>query len=82
MGVRNKKREVLRRLDSKMLDAKFIHELQHGLNCSTFEAEAVLERRATVEVCQNSKKKWGLHANTLLFLCLARRGGLNLPDSC
>ena len=43
MGVRNKKREVLERLDSKTLDAKFVHEVQHGLNCSPFEAEAVLE---------------------------------------
>lgn len=43
MGIRNKKRETLRRLDSKTLDAKFLHEIQHGLNCSPFEAEAVLE---------------------------------------
>jgi len=43
MGVRNKKREVLRRLDSKTLDAKFLKEIQHGLNCSPFEAQAVLE---------------------------------------
>ena len=43
MGVRNKKRETLRRLDSKTLDAKFLQEIQHGLNCSPFEAEAVLE---------------------------------------
>ena len=43
MGIRNKKRETLRRLDSKTLDAKFLQEIQHGLNCSPFEAEAVLE---------------------------------------
>ena len=43
MGIRNKKRETLRRLDSKTLDAKFLHEIQHGLHCSPFEAEAVLE---------------------------------------
>jgi len=43
MGVRNKKREVLRRLDSKTLDAKFLKEIQHGLNCFPFEAQAVLE---------------------------------------
>ena len=43
MGVRNKKREILRRLDSKTLDAKFLNEIRHGLNCSPFEAEAVLE---------------------------------------
>ncbi len=43
MGVRNRKREVLRRLDSKTLDARFLKEIEHGLNCSPFEAEAVLE---------------------------------------
>jgi len=43
MGVRNQQREILRRLDSKTLDAKFLVEVEHGLNCSPFEAEAVLE---------------------------------------
>ena len=43
MGIRNKKREELRRLDSKTLDARFLNEIRNGLNCSPFEAEAVLE---------------------------------------
>ena len=43
MGVRNKKRETLRRLDSKTLDSRFLNEIKNGLNCSPFEAEAVLE---------------------------------------
>ena len=43
MGVRNKKREILRRLDSKTLDARFLNEIRNGLNCSPFESEAVLE---------------------------------------
>ncbi len=43
MGIRNKKRQVRRRLDSKTLDAQFIHEVRHGLNCSPFEAEVVLD---------------------------------------
>jgi DNA-binding CsgD family transcriptional regulator len=43
MGIRNKKRETLRRLDSKTLDARFLTEICNGLNCSPFEAEAVLE---------------------------------------
>jgi len=43
MGIRNKKRETLRRLDSKTLDAKFLTEVRNGLNCSPFEAEAVLD---------------------------------------
>jgi DNA-binding CsgD family transcriptional regulator len=42
MGLRNPKREVLNRLQCKTLDAKFLHEIRHGLNCSLFEAEAVL----------------------------------------
>jgi hypothetical protein len=42
MGVRNKKREILRHLDSKTLDARFLNEIQNGLNCSPLEAEAVL----------------------------------------
>ncbi len=42
MGIRNKDKESLNRLESKTLDAKFLHEIQHGLNCSPFEAEAVL----------------------------------------
>jgi hypothetical protein len=43
MGVRNKKREALRRLGSKTLDARFLNEIQNGLNCSPFESEAVLD---------------------------------------
>ena len=43
MGIRDRKREILRRLDSKTLDARFSTEIEHGLNCSPFEAEAVLE---------------------------------------
>ena len=43
MGVRSRNREVLERSDSKTLDARFSTEIQHGLNCSPFEAEAVLD---------------------------------------
>lgn len=42
MGLRHRNQEVLNRLGSKTLDAKFRHEICHGLNCSAFEAEAVL----------------------------------------
>ena len=42
MGVRNRDREVIERLDSKTLDARFLTEIQHGLNCSPFESKAVL----------------------------------------
>jgi DNA-binding CsgD family transcriptional regulator len=43
MGVRNRDREVIHRLDSKTLDARFTTEVEQGLNCSPFEAEAVLD---------------------------------------
>ena len=43
MGLRNRKKETLERLNSKTLDAKFLHEIRYGLNCSLFEAEAVLD---------------------------------------
>src|SRR5262249_49664671 len=42
MGIRNRDREVIERLDSKTLDARFTTEIEQGLNCSPFEAEAVL----------------------------------------
>jgi hypothetical protein len=42
MGIRNRDREVIERLNGKTLDAKFVTEIGSGLNCSPFEAEAVL----------------------------------------
>jgi predicted transcriptional regulator len=42
MGVRHVEREELRRLESKTLDARFRAILETGLNCSPFEAEAVV----------------------------------------
>lgn len=43
MGVRNRGRQTLKRLDGKTLEAKFVREISHGLDCSPFEAKAVLE---------------------------------------
>jgi len=43
MGRRNRKKETLQRLSLKTLDAEFLQEIQHGLNCSPFEVEAVLQ---------------------------------------
>src|SRR5437660_9423276 len=43
MGVRNVRRLELRRLEAKTLDARFLTEIQQGLNCSPFEGEAVLK---------------------------------------
>ncbi len=42
MGIRNRKREVIQRLESKTLDSRFTTEIEQGLNCSPFQAEAVL----------------------------------------
>jgi len=42
MGVRNVEREELRRMEAKTLDARFRVILEQGLNCSPFEAEAVV----------------------------------------
>jgi hypothetical protein len=43
MGIRHVKRQELQRLEAKTLEAKFLGEIQSGLNCSPFEAEAVLQ---------------------------------------
>ena len=43
MGIRQRDREVIERLDSKTLDARFTVEIEQGLNCSPFEAQAVLD---------------------------------------
>ena len=43
MGIRNVKKEELKRLKSKTLDSRFKNIIIEGLNCSPFEAEAVLE---------------------------------------
>jgi hypothetical protein len=56
MGVRNQNREILKRLDSKTLDARFLTEIEQGLTCSPFEAEAVLE--VVKEVYCASGKAW------------------------
>ena len=42
MGTRNRRKEVVDRLGLKTLDAQFLAEVRDGLNCSPFEAEAVL----------------------------------------
>jgi len=43
MGMRRARREELKRLESKTLDARFRSIIREGLNCSPFEAEAVLD---------------------------------------
>lgn len=43
MGVRNVKRSELLRLQEKTLDAQFLTTIEQGLNCSAFEANAVLD---------------------------------------
>lgn len=48
MGVRNRKMETIGRLNAKTLDARFLNEVQHELNCSPFEGEAVLTHRTEI----------------------------------
>jgi DNA-binding CsgD family transcriptional regulator len=43
MGLRSRNQETLTRLASKTPDARFVQEICHGLNCSRFEARAVLD---------------------------------------
>jgi len=43
MGCRNRDRQRLTRLECRTLDAKFLTGIEHGLNCSPVEAEAVLQ---------------------------------------
>jgi hypothetical protein len=42
MGIRQGKREVIQRLAEKTLETRFVTEVTQGLNCSPFEARAVL----------------------------------------
>lgn len=42
MGIRQRKRETIERLADKTLEARFVSEVTQGLNCSPFEAKAVL----------------------------------------
>jgi DNA-binding CsgD family transcriptional regulator len=42
MGIQNRDREVIERLEAKTLDARFTTEIEKGLNCSPFESQAVL----------------------------------------
>ena len=43
MGVLNEEKETLRRPSSKTLDARFLNEIQNGLDCASLESEAVLD---------------------------------------
>jgi hypothetical protein len=43
MGLRSPQREELARLNAKTLDARFTATLRDGLNCSPFEAHAVVD---------------------------------------
>ncbi len=43
MGRPNVKLQTLQRLESKTLEAQFLHEIQDGMSCSRFEAEGILD---------------------------------------
>ena len=42
MGIRNRDREVIESLESKTLDARFISEIEQGLDCWPFVSKAIL----------------------------------------
>ncbi len=42
MGIRNRDREVIERLESKTLDARFISEIEQGFDCCPFVSKAIL----------------------------------------
>ena len=42
MGVRNLDREVIERLNSKTLDARFLSEIEQGLDCAPLVSKAIL----------------------------------------
>jgi DNA-binding CsgD family transcriptional regulator len=39
----NHKQQTLERMESKTLEAQFLHEVQYGMSCSRFEAEGILD---------------------------------------
>jgi hypothetical protein len=43
MAIRNTELEELHRLQLKSLESRFVNEVREGLNCSPFEAQAVME---------------------------------------
>jgi len=43
MAIRDPQLEELHRLEIKTLESRFVNEVREGLNCSPFEAEAVME---------------------------------------
>jgi hypothetical protein len=43
MGLRNRNREVIERLVSKTLDARFLTEVEDGLDCGPFVSKAILD---------------------------------------
>ncbi len=43
MAMRNRRREAAQRLDCKSLDAQFLTVIREGLDCSPYEAKAVLD---------------------------------------
>jgi Protein of unknown function (DUF1670) len=43
MGIRNRDREVIQRLDSKTLDSRFRIDIEQGLDCGPFVSKAILE---------------------------------------
>ena len=82
MGKRNLSREELLRLESKTLDARFKEEVRHGLNCSPFEAEAVVEvvREVYLPFIDESSPKGPPGKSTLLAVSADEPAGKSVKD--
>ncbi len=82
MGKRNLNREELLRLENKTLDARFKEEVQHGLNCSPFEAEAVVEvvREVYLPFIDESSPKGPPGKSTLLAVSADEPAGKSVKD--
>ena len=82
MSIRNAKREELRRLESKTLDAQFKTAVQEGLNCSPFESEAVLGvvREVYFPFMEPSAKAFPPGRISLVAMCADEPAGKPISD--
>lgn len=84
MGMRSRKREELLRLESKTLDAQFRVILQQGLNCSAFEAEAVIDAVKEVYFPHLDQSQWTGPPGkiSLVAVCADEPAGKAVADCC
>ena len=83
MGIRNQKRETLKRLDSKTLDAKFLQEIQHGLNCSPYRVFFVSPRTISrdLNILRQTEPAVIIPLRSTVRVRHCRRQGLSAQDT-